>query len=149
MAGKLLGTWTSQIWLRVRLTFVRWLVGWPIAAGWMSCWLTGHLTKCWPDPHSGSDFGLGWHFVRWLVWLAGWLVHLTKYILVYWCKRWTSTWFDLGCRLTLAVDGKWWLVSWSIADDWLADWLTGHLTIERIVNHLLNERPMWSKSKLP
>ena len=118
MAGKLLGTWTSQIWLRVRLTFVRWLVGWPIAAGWMSCWLTGHLTKCWPDPHSGSDFRLGWHFVRWLF---GW--SSDKIPLVYWCKRWTSTRSDLG--------SGWHLVRWlvSIADDWLvADWSSNKLS---------------------
>ena len=112
-----------MIWFRVRLTSVRWLVGWPIAAGWESCWLTGHLTKCWTDPPAGSDFGLGWHFVRWLVgWLAGW--SSDKIPLVYWCKRWTSTRFDLGSGWHSVK----WLVSWSIADDWLADWLTGHLT---------------------
>ena len=104
-----------MIWFRVRLTSVRWLVGWPIAAGWVSCWLTGHLTKCWTDPPPEYD-RLTFHQMA--CWLGGWLV------------IWQNTTCVISQDQNLGSGWHFvrWLVSWSIADDWLADWMTGHLT---------------------
>ena len=43
----------ATIWPTQSLTgwhFFTWLVGWPIAAGYLAGWLTDYLTKCQPDP---------------------------------------------------------------------------------------------------
>ena len=96
--------------------FVRWLVGWPIAAGW----LTGHLTTCNPYHPPGSDFWLGWHFVRWLVdWAiaVGWLVgHLTK------CHLCIDVKHGHLCKIWLG--SGWHFVRWLAICSWLAANLT-------------------------
>ena len=114
--------WPPRSALKSGWYFVRWLVGWPIAADWLA-WLTGHLRKChWPEPPPGSDYVLGWHFVRWLVgWLAGWLTgHLTKcqmcinvkdgHPLKIWFRV-SLPFFQMACWLPIA-----------------AGWLTGYLS---------------------
>ena len=93
-----------------------WLAGNLQLTGWPSSNMS-----TWPSP--GSDFGLGWHFVRWLVdwpitvgWLAG---HLTTCHLCTDVKDGHLSKIWLRVRLTFCQ------VAGQLQ---LAGWLTGHLT---------------------
>ena len=92
-----------KFWLRVRLTVYQ-MTGWLASYSWLVGWLTGHLTKCQPNPTQDLTLGqvdiLSDGLLAGQLQLAGWMAGWPsdKMSLVYWCKRWHPQ--DLTVRLT-------------------------------------------------
>ena len=105
---------TPKIWCRIRLTFCQ-MAGWLTNCSLLADWPSNKMST-WPSP--GSDLGLGWHFVQWLV--AGQLQldgRLTGHL-----KRVNLTLPGIWLWVRLAICSM--TGCWSIADGWVAGWLT-------------------------
>ena len=97
--------------------FDRWLIGWPIAAGW----LTDHLTTCQPDPPPRIWLWVRLTFCQMTVWVGN----------CSWLADWPSGMSISSPESDLGLDGHFvrWLVDWPTAVGLLAGWPSDKMSL--------------------